>query len=672
MKNQSRKLQGAACVEAISAKSPTAMMPKLLSLLGLMTLLSATGAQAANFLWSNAPTDGTWSGAANWTNGSAPIAGSSLEFTNTSVSVLTNDILAGTSFAGITFDTNASAYTIGGNSFTLAGNIVNNGTSTQTINNAITLSSASHTFTATSGQLVFGGNISGTINGSPTIAFATNKVTFAGTNSIVFTTGTFLAALISGPTDITGSTTLDGGSGQNNGGFVVDNNIGAGKTATVTIANGGSFIVNGNTLTASNTVPNSLVGQQTGTGVINVGATDKSSSGTFTVGAGTGLVFGNSGGNGTLNVNSGTATINRGTVANSSTFTDTRLIMMGKDNAGSTGTINLNGGTLATDRQFVRDGSTAAGSGIANFVFNGGTLKALTNQLDWLQSGTATSANQGGGTVNGAALALSSVTTTAVSTIDANGFSVTLSNAISGAGGFIITNSSGSGTVTFGGAKTYTGATTISAGTLALTTNASLTSTNIALASGTFYLSTNFALAAAQTLSGSGNVVLTNGGTFTLTNNGTLSPGVAGVSRGLINVNGNLTLGSASTNRFTITQAGTAGTDYDAVGVTNALAFNGLMNLVYNGGIVPVGTFNLFSAGSYSGNFTNVALSGSWASAAFTNAGGVWSWADSQQSWSLSTLNGALTVSAVPEPSAWALFGLSGLVLVVAFRRRTS
>ena len=158
------------------------------------------------------------------------------------------------------------------------------------------------------------------------------------------------------------------------------------------------------------------------------------------------------GSTGVLTINTGTATITSG----SATTTDVRsFIALGQNTA--TGTINLNGGILATGRNFVRDGaSTADATGTANFVFGGGTLKALANQTDWLNSAT----------INTNQLALTSVTTTAVSTIDANGFAVGINSAISGAGGFNIINSTGTGTVTFGGANTYTGATTVSAGTL--------------------------------------------------------------------------------------------------------------------------------------------------------------------------------------------------------------
>ena len=97
-----------------------------------------------------------------------------------------------------------------------------------------------------------------------------------------------------------------------------------------------------------------------------------------------GLIFGNSGGSGMLVVsNNGTATI----LAGSATSTDVRFyVALGRDSATSTGAVQLVSGTLATDRVFMRDTSSGAGSGVALFNFNGGTLKALKDQTDWLLS----------------------------------------------------------------------------------------------------------------------------------------------------------------------------------------------------------------------------------------------------------------------------------------------
>ena len=216
------------------------------------------------------------------------------------------------------------------------------------------------------------------------------------------------------------------------------------------------------------------------------------------------------------------------------------FIAIGQNTA--TGTINLNGGTLATGRNFVRDGNgTADATGTANFVFGGGTLKALANQTDWLNSSTKNT-NQ---------LALTSVTTTAVSTIDSNGFSVGINNAISGAGGFNIINSTGTGTVTFGGANTYTGGTTVNAGILALgnATNTLADTGAVTVSGGTLDIAANSDTVGAVTLT-SGSITGTTG---TLTGSsydmrsGTASAILGGTGALTKSTGGTVTLSGANT-----------------------------------------------------------------------------------------------------------------------------
>jgi hypothetical protein len=412
------------------------------ALTAAFTLISAPVAHAVNAAWNTNAATGNFN-TAQWTSGTTtPVAGGTYTvvsgdalFFGTSTTTTLNNDLVGATYNGLTFNSGASAFTIGGNAFTLNGNITNSSTSLQTINNDMT-STGGRTFTGGTGGLTLGGTYTTTVS-----------------------------ATYNGVVNLTGANTINGGSTANQGFATVGNNT----SATVTISNGGSLTVNG---TTNATKPGTIIGQNTnGIGILNVGATNGSTSGTLTVSGDTGFMLGNVGA-GTLNIYSGTATINRGTTATTTNGADTRLIMLGRDGNSASGTINLNGGTLATNRQFVRDGSSSAGAGTANFVFNGGTLKALANQTDWLQSTTATSEGQNlgasGGTVNTNALALSSVTTTSAnSTIDPNGFSVAINNNISGSGGFNINSTTGAGTVTFGGANTYTGGTTVLSGNLA-------------------------------------------------------------------------------------------------------------------------------------------------------------------------------------------------------------
>jgi hypothetical protein len=435
----------------------------------------APSAHAVNAAWNTDASSGNFN-TAQWSINTVPIAGGTYTvvsgdalFFGTSTTTTLNNDLVGATYNGLTFNAGASAYTIGGNDFVLNGNITNNSSNLQTINNNMT---------STAARIFIGG---------------TGGLTLGGTYT------TAVAATYRGIVNITGATTISQGGG-NNQGFVT---VGDGINATVTISNGGSLAING---TTAGTKPNSIIANNISTSVLNVGAVDMSSSGTLTVGAETGFVLGNNNtsANGTLNINSGTATINSGGTAGS---TDIRsFVALGRDTG--TGTINLNGGTLATGRNFVRDGSATADTlGAANFNFAGGTLQALANQTDWLNSSTKNT-NQ---------LALTSVTATNTSTIDSNGFNVAINSNISGTGGFNITSTTPGGTVTFGGTSTYTGGTTVLSGTLAT----GLASSNIGLGNVTVADFATLTLGNNQSIADTATLFFGDDSTINLNNAGT-------------------------------------------------------------------------------------------------------------------------------------------------------
>jgi autotransporter-associated beta strand protein len=108
----------------------------------------------------------------------------------------------------------------------------------------------------------------------------------------------------------------------------------------------------------------------------------------------------------------------------------------------SAATYNLNGGILKTKRIF----TAAPGTGSsATFVFNGGTVQAQANATAGFIDGGMTTVriDAGGGT------------------IDNGGLSLTVSKAMTGAGGLTCT---GAGTLIFSAANTYSGGTTINSG----------------------------------------------------------------------------------------------------------------------------------------------------------------------------------------------------------------
>jgi autotransporter-associated beta strand protein len=475
---------------------------------------------------------------------------------------------------------------------TISAGTVQVGSSSALGTGAVTLSGGKITFDASSTALTVNNDISGNTGGSLTLT-PTNKITLGGTNNLTLNAnfGGLIVNAGAGGVDITGSTTINGAAGNTQSGYMnVAGNV------TVAIKSGGSLTINPTT----NTAPGGIVGQNAaGTSTVSV-----ESGGSLTFGGNQGLAFGNNRTDaiGVLDV-SGTATIDAG----STTATDTRsFVSLGRDTG--TGTVNLNtGGTLATGRNFIRDGSGGADTqGAANFNFQGGTLKALANQTDWLNSST----------INTNQLALSSVTTTSAnSTIDSNGFSVAVNNNISGSGGFKIISSSGSGTVTLGGANTFTGATVVNSGTL-----------------NTVALGTNL---------GAGNVTV-SGGALTL--NSTSIGNLTGIA--------NFTMATGSTS-FDIASLAS----FDSIAGSGSFAING-GTIILSGTLVGDGTDSYAIFSGFTGNTVG--------SFAFNTDG-------------LSNLNGrtatlsntgVLSFTAVPEPHQFAIAVVALLGVMVFVRRR--
>jgi len=294
------------------------------------------------------------------------------------------------------------------------------------------------------------------------------------------------------------------------------------------------------------------------------------------------VYIGNKAGNGTLTISGGTFTATNVTAGN-----PTSIRVCSGNTGTATGVLTIGGGTgpAFMDALQVKlcpntDGSATLNlltngvlktiglsktAGTVTLNFDGGTLRARTNNAAFMPSGFDTV----GVTANGL-------------TIDNNGYSISIGQALSGIGGL---TSVGNGTLELTADNTgLTGITTVSNGTL-LVDNPS------GLGTGTGSVTVN-----SGTLGGTGII----GGATTVNATAVLAAGVNGV--GTLTFNGNLILNSTSTNNFVVT---TAGGVSNQVAVAGTLAPNSSVVSITSGTSLAVGSYTLFTYGSTNGTTFN-------------------------------------------------------------------
>lgn len=443
---------------------------------------------------------------------------------------------------------------------------------------------------------------------------------------------------LSGANTYTGLTTINGGTlAVTNTGAIAGNIvINTGTLSTAGAINGNILINNGGTLTTvSNSIGNTSSITIAAGGIFAQVITDV---------VGDVSVTGNA--TGKFNPGSGSS-LSMTSLSLTNTIADNSY-SLAANSASSTMTVGTGGLTMDGATYWVGQNSNNVAR-TAKMVLNGNFTGNNTNLLS--NNTQITSQLDLGGAIR--EFDIQSGTTTIATTTGA-GSTLVIQN-----GGI---KKIGSGTLVLNGANTYTGTTTVEAGTLALgasgTISSSLTLGTSAGGTGILDVTAKTSFTQAD-LSGNGTVNIGAGNTLKVST--TLEPGF---SPGTLNITGDLTiLGTATTTMELADSLGTIGVSSDFVGVTGLLTLGGDLKITSYSGydLTQSSSYNLFDAANFTGDFSSVTVG----SNTLTKSAELWSGTFSGASYQFSQTTGMLTV--IPEPSSALLGGISLLALL---RRR--
>lgn len=544
-------------------KAPKCVTSAIACLVGLSL---APFLHAATLTW-NGGASGDWAdGGTGWSGGNWNNANpDSAMFSGTPPGSVTINS-GGVTVGNLTVST--GTYSFGGSgTLTLSNSTIDIANGLTTTVNA-TLAGTSG-FTKTGGgtlELAGSNNLSGPTtvsNGRLKLIESTSR-SYAGQISgsgIIIKSGSGTLTL-SHPSNSIGRLQIDGGEVTVTGGLTSN---GSGTFAIADYGNarlninGGSVSVGGSR--------EFVVGLQS-TGVINLnGGTLSVASGMIIgIGSHAGTIYGNNG-TGTLAISSGTASI-LGASSESIYLARPRT-----DNASTgnfTGNINITGGTLETARTFAEGPNTTGGTKTSTITLNGGTLKALGNNANWIDSSIDNLTFGSSG-----------------ATIDTNGFDLTIAKGAGGSGGL---TKNGSGTLTLTGPNIFTGTTRISAGKLELTGSGSIASSSNIVVGNSATLDVDavsgglWTVTAGQTLKGHQGTVLASsssgqGLSFAADPDGA-GPATGGIHApgegpGLQTLNGNVNYQTGSIFEWEMNynagNEGSRGVNYDALNMSGGI-----------------------------------------------------------------------------------------------------
>jgi len=583
----------------------------------------------------------------------------------------------------ITLNTTAGNYTV-----TLdaaPGGTVNFSTGTWTTNNkAIAIGDStdtgtvqlSHALSTTGGISVNYGalTLNSAFTGNMTVASGT---TLGGNGSVSGTTGVTSATVNGSALTLTGLTTFNSsgnilsGTETATGGVTVATGASLANSATVTggATINGTLTGTGGSFSAASTLSGGTINLTSGTFGSTLAVTGTSAwngaggsvtgavnetGGTFTIGSGANLTA-----NGGLYVSGGTLAAGNAssTITGSVNYTSGSSSSFQGVIAGSGKTLTLNtsaatltlsGANTFTGQLSVQQGTLSIAS-INNASANGVLGNSATAViLGNTGSQTGTLAYTGGNATSTKKFTMGTGGTGAFDVTTA-GTTLGLSGLIDGSGNLV---KSGAGTLTVSGNNTYSGTTTVSAGTF-------FVDGNQAAATGAVDIQAN------ATLGGNNGTI---GGSTTIEGLATLSPGKSSVS--VLTFSNNLTFAGTTSKVLIDVATGSKGTNYDSVAVGGILGYKGAMTLSINAALASA-TYDLYSftTGNYTGHFDSVAFTGTGPySGSFSTAdsGATFTANQNGQFLKFTTSTGDLTV--VPEPASVALLVIGTTFLL--WRRR--